>query len=80
MKKHIFWGIPEWSGFQNHSGLSSGIPEPFWNAPQYVLFHIFYIAGLIIETITFTHIHGASKYMESENLTTFIIRPPGTVD
>ena len=49
--------IPE---FQNGSGIPElspewfWNPEPFWNAPKYVLFHIFYIAGLIIATITFT--------------------------
>ena len=41
--------IPE---FQNGSGIPElspewfWNPEPFWNAPKYVLFHIFYIAGL----------------------------------
>ena len=50
--------IPE---FQNGSGIPElspewfWNPEPFWNAPKYVLFHIFYIAGLIIATISFTH-------------------------
>ena len=51
--------IPE---FQNGSGVPElslewfRNPESFWNVPKYVLFHIFYIAGLIIATITFTHI------------------------
>ena len=50
--------IPE---FQNGSGIPElspewfWNPESFWNAPKYVLFHIFYIAGLIIATITFTY-------------------------
>ena len=56
--------IPE---FQNGSGIPElspewfWNPESFWNAPKYVLFHIFYIAGLIIATITFTHIFQLQK-------------------
>ena len=57
--------IPE---FQNGSGIPElspewfWNPESFWNAPKYVLFHIFYIAGLIIATNTFTHIFQLQKF------------------
>ena len=56
--------IPE---FQNGSGIPElspewfRNPEPFWNFPKYVLFHIFYISELIIATITFTHIFQLQK-------------------
>ena len=58
-KKYLYWVessmIPE---FQNGSGVPElspewfRNPEPFWNVPKYVLFHIFYITGLIIASIT----------------------------
>ena len=61
--------IPE---FQNGSGVPElspewfRNPEPFWNVPKYVLFHIFYRTGLIIATITFTLIFQLSYSFQNK--------------
>ena len=69
--------IPE---FQNGSGVPEQSPEwfrnpePFWNVPKYVLFRIFYITGLIIATITFTHIFQISYFFYKTKLMQEILR------
>ena len=64
--------IPE---FQNGSGIPElspewfWNPEPFWNVPKYVLFHIFYINGLMIATINFTHTFQISYSFQNKAFT-----------